>query len=783
MHQINDVLNFIKQQEKNKTILILLKKTKKLNNTISELTKEGYSRILINNQIKRISQLNEKDLKKQDEIYIVVDRIITDEKNSTSEISDSIQTAFKEGEGECILMIDNLQKSFSNRFELDGMNFEQNTEQLFSFNNPYGACNKCEGFGTMFDIDENKIITNHELSVYDGVVECWKGEKLKVWKDRFISNSLKFDFPIHRSYNKLRKEEKDILWNGKDQCKGIRQFFNQLEKKKYKIQNRVLISRYRGQTKCIQCNGSRLRKEALYVKVDGMNIADITNMNIRKCLDFFRNIQLEKTDLLIAKSLIKEITDRLNYLNEVGLSYLTLNRKSNTLSGGESQRIKLATSIGSSLVGAMYIFDEPSIGLHAKDTQQLINILKKLRDLGNSIIIVEHDEDIIRNADEIIDIGPKAGMLGGEITFQGKIEDIKQETKSLTVQYLKNILNIPVSEKRKKLNKYIHIDGVRKNNIKNVNFKIPLNGLVLITGVSGSGKSTLITDVLNNAVNHFINNSYTKEKEYKTIKIDDEINKIEFINQNPIGRSSRSNPVTYIKAYDEIRKLFSEQKISKSREYKTGHFSFNIEGGRCEHCKGEGEKKIEMQFMADIYLKCDNCKGNRFKKEILDVKFAGKNIFDILNLSINEAINLFKKNDQINISKKLQPLKDVGLGYVKLGQSSNTLSGGEAQRIKLAYFLSKTEIDKTLFIFDEPTTGLHIHDIKKLLNSFDHLIEKGHSIICIEHNLDVIKCADWIIDLGPEGGDKGGNIIFEGVPEDIINSPISITGKHLKKKI
>ena len=665
------------------------------------------------------------------------------------------------------------------------MQFEKPNTHLFAFNNPYGACKRCEGFGSILGIDKKKVITNENLSVYQGVVSCWSGEKLSKWKDRFIIRAAKFDFPVHRPYHQLTDEEKDIIWNGKNKCKGIYQFFQKLESDKYKIQNRVLIARYRGKTDCDECGGSRLRKDALYVKVATKSIADIVEMNVGEALLFFKKIKLNNADTKIANRLIQEISSRLHYLNEVGLSYLTLDRKSNTLSGGESQRINLATSIGSSLVGAMYILDEPSIGLHSQDTQRLIKILKELRDIGNTVIVVEHDEEIMEQADQIIDIGPEAGIHGGEIIFQGKLKEIYKEKKSLTTQYLSGKLEIPTPKNRRSTKDRITIEGINRHNLKNVNVEFPLNGLTLVTGMSGSGKSTLVRDILKPALNTHFGNFSKANKNYESLSIStNNLNKLEFIDQNPIGKSSRSNPATYIKVYDDIRKLFASQPLAETRKYKTGFFSFNVDGGRCEQCKGEGETTVEMQFMADVHLECEHCKGKRFKKEILEIKVGDKNISDILNLSVDEAIGFFESNNELNIAKKLQPLKGVGLNYVKLGQSSNTLSGGEAQRIKLASFLGKgNTAEKTLFIFDEPTTGLHFHDINKLLNSFYALIEKGHSIVCIEHNLDVIKCADWIIDLGPEGGDKGGEIVFGGTPEEIINCKKSITGHFLKKKI
>ena len=785
-HQISDVVDFIKKQTLDSIVLILAKSIKNNNELLHSLIQQGFSRIFFNNEVHKIRDLINNQISiTNKEIFIVIDRIIIEKEIDESRIADSIQTAFFEGHGECTLFINGELASFSNRYELDGITFEKPSTNLFSFNNPYGACKVCEGYGSVLGIDKEKVIQNEELSVYSGVVACWNGEKLKIWKDRFITRSTKYDFPIHKPYKLLTEEEKLLLWEGKEKCKGINQFFKKLESDKYKIQNRVLIARYRGKTRCHDCMGSRLRKDALFVKFGNKNIAEINSMNIIQAINFFDNVTLNNADNSIAERLIIEIKSRLYYLNEVGLGYLTLDRKSNTLSGGESQRINLATSIGSSLVGAMYILDEPSIGLHSKDTERLIKVLKELRDVGNTVIVVEHDEEIMIEADQIIDIGPEAGLNGGEIIYQGKLKNIFKEEKSLTTKYLSGKLKISIPTKRRNLKDKIVIKKITQHNLRNLDISIPVGGLTLVTGMSGSGKSTLVRDVLRNALNNHFGNFSKENKNYNTIQITTKnLTKLEFIDQNPIGKSSRSNPSTYLKVYDDIRKLFAAQKLSILRKYTPGHFSFNVDGGRCENCKGEGETKIEMQFMADVYLECTECKGKRFKNEVLEIQFGDKNISQILNLSVNEAITFFRKNNEDSIAKKLQPLYDVGLGYVKLGQSSNTLSGGEAQRIKLALFLSKgNTAEKTIFIFDEPTTGLHFHDIKKLLNSFHALIEKGHTIICIEHNLDVIKCADWIIDLGPEGGDNGGKIVFEGTPENIINSRTSITGKFLKKKL
>ncbi|MBT3612417.1 MAG: excinuclease ABC subunit UvrA [Flavobacteriales bacterium] len=785
--QVSDVVDFITKQKKEEIVILTANYKGKENNSIlSTLRKQGFSRVIHQGQVTKIKDLLKDEIKVSDNnIQVVIDRLIIDKTDIKGRIADSAQTAFLKGNGECNVLIQQENHHFSNKFELDGIQFEKPSTHFFAFNNSYGACRKCEGFGSILGIDKKKVIINERLSVYQGVVSCWKGGKLSKWKDRFIIRSAKFNFPVHRPYNELTKEEKVILWNGKGKCKGIQQFFQKLDSQKYKIQNRVLIARYRGKTDCDECDGSRLRKDALYVQVAGKSIANIVKMNIEQALLFFKNIKLDTNNSKIADRLTQEITSRLHYLNEVGLSYLTLDRESNTLSGGESQKINLATSIGSSLVGAMYILDEPSIGLHSMDTKRLIKILKELRDIGNTVIVVEHDEEIMEQADQIIDIGPEAGIHGGEIIFQGKLKDIYKEKKSLTTQYLAGKLVIPVPKKRRSTKDRIIIDRINKHNLRNISVEFPLNGLTLVTGMSGSGKSTLVRDILKPALNTHFGDFSKANKNYENISVSTKnLTKLEFIEQNSIGKSSRSNPATYIKVYDDIRKLFTRQPLSETRKYKIGFFSFNIDGGRCEHCKGEGETTVEMQFMADVHLKCEHCEGKRFKKEILEIKVGDKNISDILNLSVYEAIEFFENNNETSIARKLKPLQDVGLNYIKLGQSSNTLSGGESQRIKLASFLGKGNTpEKTLFIFDEPTTGLHFHDINKLLNSFYALIEKGHSIVCIEHNLDVIKCADWIIDLGPEGGDKGGYIVFTGTPEEIVNCKESITGQFLKKKL
>tara|TARA_B100000780_G_scaffold260400_1_gene212115 strand:- start:18697 stop:21468 length:2772 start_codon:yes stop_codon:yes gene_type:complete len=786
-NNVSDVIDYINKCKDASTIYITTEiNNSKDQNELLRFQKIGFSRVFINNEIHKIRDVIDKiKLKSSDNLEIVIDRYIKDPSIEQSRVSESVETAFEIGDGICIINNDNNKKHFSKIFELDGIKFLNPSTQLFSFNNPYGACPKCEGYGSILGIEEKKVIKDDELSVFDGVVAPWTGQKLSRWKERFIQKSVKFNFPIHRSYKDLNKQEKDLLWNGKEKCKGINQFFNMLESNKYKIQARVMIARYRGKAICDLCYGSRLRIESSYVKIGNKNISDVSDLSIKDCLSFFKKLNLSKEDKVVANRILDEVINRLEYLNNVGLQYLTLSRKSKTLSGGESQRINLATSLGSSLVGAMYILDEPSIGLHPKDTNKLIKILKSLRDIGNTVIIVEHDEEIMQASDHIIDIGPNAGINGGEVIYEGKLNKIYTKSQSLTTQYLSKELKINIPKLRKKSTDYIQLKGVNINNINNLNLKIPLNCFTAITGVSGSGKSSLITNVVKPAINNLLGVYEKDEIRYKSLKVStNNIKKLEFINQNPIGKSSRSNPITYIKAYDEIRSLFANQPLSKRRKYTPGTFSFNVDGGRCETCKGEGETTVEMQFMADVHLECEQCRGKRFKKEVLEINFCKKNISEILNLSVKEAIDFFLNNSCQNIAKKIQPLDDVGLGYVKLGQSSNTLSGGEAQRTKIASFLSKGNTqNKVLFIFDEPTTGLHFHDINKLLKSFYSLLGNGHSIICIEHNLDVIKCADWIIDLGPGGGNEGGKLVFEGTPEDIIKCQSSATGSYLKEKL
>ena len=786
---VTDVLNYLKTFSEREKLLLLapifLEEGRTIEDKLKTLQQQGYARIKLNDDVVRIDEVD--NINKKDTILLVVDRvIIKDEEDFFNRLADAIQTAFFEGKGECIIetLNDNKQRHFSNKFELDGISFLEPNIHLFSFNNPYGACPKCEGYGDIIGIDDDLVIPNTGLSVYENAVFPWRGESMSWYRDQLVNNSHKFDFPIHKPYFELTQAQKQLIWEGNQYFEGLNSFFAELESKAYKIQNRVMLSRYRGKTKCKACNGKRLRIEANYVKVAGATITDLVEMPLNKLANFFNQLELNDYDKQIANRLLKEINNRLSFLANVGLDYLTLNRKSNTLSGGESQRINLATSLGSSLVGSMYILDEPSIGLHPKDTERLILVLKQLRDLGNTVIVVEHDEDIMKAADSIIDIGPEAGTFGGHVVAQGDYNDILASS-SLTAQYLNEKLKIEVPKKRRTSKYYVDILGARENNLKNVNVRFPLGMLTVITGVSGSGKSTLVKKILYPALQKKLTDFSDKPGQFTSLEGNfSNVKHIEFVDQNPIGRSSRSNPVTYIKAYDDIRALFSKQKLSNIRNYQPKHFSFNVDGGRCETCKGEGEVTIEMQFMADVHLECEICKGKRFKKEVLEVMFADKNIDDILNLTIDDAIAFFETNKQTKIKTKLQPLQDVGLGYVTLGQSSSTLSGGEAQRIKLASFLGKgNNKEKALFIFDEPTTGLHFHDIQKLLKSFNALIENGHSIIVVEHNLELIKCADYIIDLGPTGGETGGNVVATGTPENIVKVEASETAKYLKEKL
>ena len=786
---ISDVINYIKQFPEGEKLLLLtpihLEEGRAIENKLLALLKQGYARIKIDNTILRLDELKGKSLPKT--MHLVVDRVITkNDEDFINRLADAVQIAFFEGKG--ILYIENLSnnstKEFNNRFEADGIIFLTPNVHLFSFNNPYGACETCEGYGDVVGIDDDLVVPNTALSVFENAVFPWRGESMSWYRDQFVNAAYKFDFPIHKPWFELSEEQKKLVWEGNKHFTGLNEFFQDLTSKSYKIQNRVMLSRYRGKTKCNNCNGKRLRKEAGFVKVNGISIQELVALPLDKVKVFFNNLALNKYDQKVAKRLLIEINNRLEFLSNVGLSYLSLNRKSNTLSGGESQRINLATSLGSSLVGSMYILDEPSIGLHPKDTERLIEVLKSLRDLGNTVIVVEHDEDIMKAADEIIDIGPEAGSFGGEVVATGNYSSLLKSN-SLTANYLNGTLTIEVPAKRRVSKNSIRLIGARHNNLKNIDVVFPLGCFTAITGVSGSGKSTLVKNILYPAMLKAVGGYGEKPGQFTKLEGDySSIKKVEFVNQNPIGRSSRSNPVTYIKAYDDIRSLFSNQKLSDIRGYKPKHFSFNVDGGRCEKCKGEGEITIEMQFMADVHLECDACKGKRFKKEVLEVNFYNKSIHDILHMTVDDAISFFKTNGEKKITTKLQPLQEVGLGYVQLGQSSSTLSGGEAQRIKLASFLIKgTSKEKTLFIFDEPTTGLHFHDINKLLKSFYALLDKGHTVIVVEHNIDLIKCADHIIDLGKDGGEKGGKLMIEGTPEEVAKNKNSYTATYLSEKL
>ncbi|QCX00140.1 excinuclease ABC subunit A [Aggregatimonas sangjinii] len=785
---VTDVINFIKSYDEGTKLLLLapirIDESKDTLKSLQLLSKQGYARIKYKDAVIRIDAAPEAIGK---EFYLVIDRVITKtDEDFYNRLANAVDTAFFEGKGECIIeeLSDQKQTPFSNKFELDGMAFLEPNVHLFSFNNPYGACPKCEGYGDVIGIDEDLVIPNTALSVYENGIFPWRGESMGWYRDQLVNSAYKFDFPIHKPWFELSEAQKQLVWDGNDHFIGLHKFFTTLEEKSYKIQNRVMLSRYRGKTRCSNCKGKRLRKETDYVKVGEKSISDLVGLSIENLILFFNDLQLKEHDGQIAARLLKEIQTRLGFLDKVGLGYLTLNRKSNSLSGGESQRINLATSLGSSLVGSMYILDEPSIGLHPKDTENLITVLQSLRDLGNTVIVVEHDEDIMKAADQIIDIGPEAGTHGGQVVANGTFQELLQSD-SLTARYLNGTEEIPVPEKRRTTSSFVEIKGARENNLKNIDVTFPLNMLTVITGVSGSGKSTLVKKLLYPIILKEVGGYGQKAGQFTSVAGKyKEIKHVEFVDQNPIGRSSRSNPVTYIKAYDDIRALYAAQKLSKIRAYQAKHFSFNVDGGRCEKCKGEGEITVEMQFMADVHLECDTCDGKRFKKEVLEVTFEDASIDDVLNMTIDDAIDFFEKGKQTKIVNKLKPLHDVGLGYVTLGQSSSTLSGGEAQRIKLASFLVKgTTKDKVLFIFDEPTTGLHFHDIKKLLKSFDALIGRGHSVIVIEHNIELIKCADHIIDLGLEGGDKGGQLLAFGTPEEIITSKTSYTAQYLREKL
>ena len=772
---------------------IILREGRTLAQQLDTYQKEGFTRLEVNGTMTRIDEYAPQD---GDTVFLLIDRMTAShEKDAMSRLTDSAETAMYEGDGACLLRFYQTDGStslyrFSTKFEADGITFEEPTDQMFSFNSPIGACPVCEGFGRVIGIDEHLVVPNRSLSVYDGAVVCWRGEKMGEWRDMVIRGAEKAGFPIFTPYYELTDEQRRMLWEGTRYFEGINAFFKMLQENQYKIQYRVMLARYRGKTICPACHGTRLKPEANYVRVGGKSISELVDLPITELKQFFDHLKLNAHDAQVAARILAEINSRIRFLLDVGLGYLTLNRLSNSLSGGESQRINLATSLGSSLVGSLYILDEPSIGLHSRDTDKLIRVLRQLQQLGNTVVVVEHDEEIIRAADYIIDIGPKAGRLGGEVVYQGDMKDILatgyklQATDSYTVRYLLGEETIPVPLQRRPWNNYIEIKGARENNLKGIDVRFPLNVMTVVTGVSGSGKSTLVRDIFYRALKRELDECSERPGEFISIGGDiRDLRNVEFIDQNPIGKSSRSNPVTYLKAYDDIRKLFADQPLSKQMGYTPGTFSFNSEGGRCEECKGEGTITVEMQFMADLVLECESCHGKRFKPDVLEVRFHDANIYDVLEMTVDQAIDFFNTHKQKKIARKLQPLQDVGLGYIKLGQSSSTLSGGENQRVKLAFYLSQEKADPTMFIFDEPTTGLHFHDIRKLLEAFDALLRRGHSITIIEHNMDVIKCADHVIDLGPEGGDQGGRIVAVGTPEEVARCGASYTGQFLREKL
>jgi len=790
-HSTEDIVNTMLSYPEGTryTILtpILLREGRTLEEQLEIDRKQGFTRLEVNGETTRIEDYVPGP---NDTVYLLIDRMAcASTKDAISRLTDSAETAMYEGDGNCILRFyteDGKSElhTFSTKFEADGIVFEEPSDQMFSFNSPIGACPECEGFGKVIGIDEHLVIPNRSLSVYDGAVVCWRGEKMGEWKEHLIRNAVHCDFPIFTPYYELTDEEKRMLWEGTRYFDGINDFFRMLQENQYKIQYRVMLARYRGKTTCPVCHGSRLKPEASYVKVDGKTISELVLFPITELKEFFDNLSLDAHDEAVARRILTEINSRIRFLLDVGLGYLTLNRLSNSLSGGESQRINLATSLGSSLVGSLYILDEPSIGLHSRDTDRLIHVLRQLQELGNTVVVVEHDEEIIRAADYIIDIGPNAGRLGGEVVYQGDMKDLQAGSDSHTVRYLLGEEVIPVPEHRRPWNNYIEVKGARENNLKGIDVKFPLNVMTVVTGVSGSGKSTLVRDIFYRALKRQLDECSDRPGEHGVLIGDiSNLRNIEFVDQNPIGKSSRSNPVTYIKAYDEIRKLYADQPLSKQIGYGAGYFSFNSEGGRCEECKGDGTVTVEMQFMADLVLECESCHGKRFKSDTLEVRFHDQSIYDVLNMTVNQAVEFFTEHKQKKIVRRLKPLQEVGLGYIKLGQTSSTLSGGENQRVKLAYYLSQEKSDPTLFIFDEPTTGLHFHDIRKLLDAFDALIRRGHTILIIEHNMDVIKCADHVIDLGPEGGDKGGYLVAEGTPEEVAACGTSYTGQFLKEKL
>jgi excinuclease ABC subunit A len=797
---VTSVVDFIFSQDEGTRLMVLCPLIKHQERSLSEeltvLLQKGFTRIKVNEEVLFIEEVLESELDESAEYRILIDRasVLPDDEDLQFRIADSVQTAFFEGEGICEVEIvtreSNQLHRFSDKFERDGIVFEEPSVNLFTFNNPYGACRTCEGFGKVLGIDEDLVIPDKSVSVYEGAIAPWRSHSMKKWAEPLLKNGIRFDFPIHRPYVDLTEEQKQLLWTGNSYFKGLDAFFKHLASKTHKIQYRVMLSRYRGRTTCPECKGTRLRKDAAYVKINNTSINELVLLPIHRLINFFQDLSLDKYEQKVADRISKEIRSRLEYLDKVGLGYLTLNRLTSTLSGGEYQRIKLATSLGSALVGSMYILDEPSIGLHPRDTSRLVEVLKTLRNLGNTVIVVEHEEEVMRAADQIIDIGPDAGRHGGKLVFQGSLTELQKMNGSAnthTARYLSGVEAIPLPKKRRSFKHKIEIKGARENNLKHIDVDIPLGVLTVVTGVSGSGKSTLIKSILYPALGKIFGTVNETTGKFDRLEGDfKKLTQIEFVDQNPIGKSSRSNPVTYVKAYDQIRQLYSDQPLAKQRGYKPAYFSFNVDGGRCENCQGEGEVTVEMQFMADIHLTCEVCKGKRFKKEILEVIYKDKDIADVLELTVDESIEFFA--DQNGLINKLQPLQDVGLGYIRLGQSSNSLSGGEAQRVKLASFLGKgnsqrnTQSEHLLFIFDEPTTGLHFHDIRKLMDAINALIEQGNSVLIIEHNMEVIKCADWIIDLGPEGGEQGGGITFAGRPEDMIKLEDNYTARYLREK-